>query len=48
LAGIDPCYCCTERMLIVDTKDKDIMNVEKLIKLSQEKTARLKEKMGIK
>jgi len=48
LAGIDPCYCCTERMLIVDTKDKDLMNVEKLIKLSQDKTARIKEKMGIK
>jgi len=47
LAGIDPCYCCTERMLIVDTKDKDLMNVEKLIKLSQEKTARIKEKMGL-
>jgi len=48
LAGIDPCYCCTERMLIVDTKDKDLMNVEKLIRLSQEKTASIKEKMGIK
>jgi len=48
LAAIDPCYCCTERMLIVDTKDKSIMNVEELIRLSQEKTQRLKEKMGIK
>jgi len=48
LAAIDPCYCCTERMLIVDTKDKSIMNVEELIRLSQEKTMRLKEKMGIK
>jgi NADH-quinone oxidoreductase subunit D len=46
LAGIDPCYCCTERMLIVDTKDKAMMGVEELIRLSQEKTARLKEKMG--
>lgn len=45
LAGIDPCYCCTERMLIVDTKDKDLMGVEELIKLSQAKTARIKEKM---
>ncbi|MCX5679442.1 MAG: nickel-dependent hydrogenase large subunit [Candidatus Omnitrophica bacterium] len=48
LAGIDPCYCCTERMLIVDTKDKIFMNVEELIRLSQEATARIKEKMGIK
>lgn len=45
LAGIDPCYCCTERMLIVDTKDKDLMGVEELIRLSQAKTARIKEKM---
>jgi len=48
LAGIDPCYCCTERMLIVDPKDKAIMNVEELIRLSQEKTARIKEKIGTK
>ena len=48
LAAIDPCYCCTERMLIVDTKDKDLMGVEELIRLSQQKTARIKEKMGIK
>ena len=48
LAAIDPCYCCTERMLIVDTKDKSIMNVEELIRLSQEKTKKLKDKMGIK
>jgi len=48
LAGIDPCYCCTERMLIVDSKDKAIMNVEELIRLSQEKTANIRKKMGIK
>ena len=48
LAAIDPCYCCTERMLIVDTKNKFIMNVEELIRLSQQKTQRLKDKMGIK
>jgi NADH-quinone oxidoreductase subunit D len=47
LAGIDPCYCCTERMMIVDTKDKDIMGVEELIRLSQEKTAKIKSRMGI-
>lgn len=47
LAAIDPCYCCTERMLIVDAKDKFIMNVEELIRLSQEKTQKLKNKMGI-
>jgi NADH-quinone oxidoreductase subunit D len=48
LAAIDPCYCCTERMLIVDGKDKELFGVQELIKKSQEKTMRLKEKMGFK
>ena len=46
LAAIDPCYCCTERMLIVDRKDKELFGVQELIKLSQEKTLKLKTKMG--
>jgi len=41
LAAIDPCYCCTERMLIVDTNDNDLFSVQELIRLSQEKTARI-------
>jgi len=45
LAAIDPCYCCTERMMIVDKQDKDIMSVEELIRLSQEKTAKLGKSM---
>ncbi len=48
LAAIDPCYCCTERMLIVDRKDKELFGIQELIKLSQEKTMKLKEKMGFK
>ena len=46
LAAIDPCYCCTERMLIVDKKDKELFGVQELIKLSQDKTTELKKKMG--
>ena len=46
LAAIDPCYCCTERMLIVDKKDKELFGVQELIKLSQDKTMELKKKMG--
>ena len=46
LAAIDPCYCCTERMLIVDRKDKELFGVQELIKLSQDKTMELKKKMG--
>ena len=46
LAAIDPCYCCTERMLIVNDKDKEVLSVQELIRLSQEKTNSIKEKMG--
>jgi len=39
LAAVDPCYCCTERCVIIDKKsNKRILNGEDLIKLSQEKT----------
>jgi len=44
LAAIDPCYCCTERMAVRDTKGKKVYNGEELIKLSQAKTEKLKEK----
>jgi NADH-quinone oxidoreductase subunit D len=47
LAAIDPCYCCTERMLIVDGSDKNVMGVEELIRLSQEKTRLIKERTVI-
>jgi membrane-bound hydrogenase subunit alpha len=48
LAAIDPCYCCTERMLIVDKKGKEYLTVQELIRLSQEKTKRIKDGFGIK
>jgi membrane-bound hydrogenase subunit alpha len=48
LAAIDPCYCCTERMIVVNDKDKELFKGEELIRLSQEKTRIIKEKMGIK
>lgn len=48
LAAIDPCYCCTERMAVFTPKGKKLYNGEDLVKLSQEKTAKLKEKMGVK
>ncbi|MCM8780735.1 MAG: nickel-dependent hydrogenase large subunit [Candidatus Omnitrophica bacterium] len=44
LAAVDPCYCCTERTAVIDRSlDKKIMNGWDLIRLSQAKTARLKE-----
>jgi len=47
LAAVDPCYCCTERVAVMrrDTGAK-VMNGWDLIKLSQEKTARLKEEVN--
>jgi len=47
-AAIDPCYCCTERMAVRNTSGEKIYNGEDLIRLSQEKTAKIKNKLGIK
>ena len=46
LAAIDPCYCCTERMAVRNRKGQTLYTGEDLIKLSQEKTARIKAQMG--
>jgi NADH-quinone oxidoreductase subunit D len=46
LAAIDPCYCCTERMAVRNRKGKKLMTGEDLIRLSQEKTEKIKTKMG--
>ncbi|MBN1799356.1 MAG: nickel-dependent hydrogenase large subunit [Spirochaetales bacterium] len=48
LAAIDPCYCCTERMSIRDTKGERLFNGKELIRLSQIKTQTLKQKLGVK
>jgi NADH-quinone oxidoreductase subunit D len=43
LAAVDPCYCCTERVSVVDSATgKKFMDGHDLIRLSQEKTERLK------
>ncbi|MFH1208387.1 MAG: nickel-dependent hydrogenase large subunit [Candidatus Omnitrophota bacterium] len=46
LAAIDPCYCCTERMAVRDGHGNKLFSGEGLIRLSQEKTAKLREKYG--
>jgi len=47
LAAVDPCYCCTERVTVLEKgTDKKLLNGWDLIKLSQEKTQRLKKEMG--
>ncbi len=47
LAAVDPCYCCTERVAVINKVDNQkLMNGWDLIKLSQEKTLKLKEAYG--
>lgn len=48
LAAIDPCYCCTERIAVRNLKGKKIYDGQELVRLSQQKTALLKKKMGVK
>jgi NADH-quinone oxidoreductase subunit D len=45
LAAIDPCYCCTERISVRDTKGQTLYSGEDLIKLSQKKTEQIKAEM---
>ena len=46
LAAIDPCYCCTERVAVRNRKGAKLYDGQDLIRLSQEKTERLRSKMG--
>lgn len=48
LAAVDPCYCCTERMQAVNGVGKLVYDWEDLIKMSQDKTKRLREKQNLK
>ncbi len=42
LAAIDPCYCCTERVAVRNTKGKKLYDGEELVRLSQEKTEKIR------
>lgn len=43
LAAVDPCYCCTERVAVVDKNtSKTIYTGNDLVKLSQDRTKQLK------
>jgi len=46
LAAVDPCYSCTERLAVVDKHNTITHNYEALLRLSREKTARLKKDYG--
>ena len=47
LASIDPCYCCTERLAVRDSGGTKTHSGRDLIRLSQEKTQRIRKEMGI-
>jgi len=47
LAAVDPCYCCTERMAAVDVEtQKRVWSSADLIRLSQQKTEKLRKELG--
>ncbi|MCK4807495.1 MAG: nickel-dependent hydrogenase large subunit, partial [Candidatus Aegiribacteria sp.] len=46
LAAIDPCYCCTERIAVKDGKGRMHYNGQDLIRLSREKTEKIRQRMG--
>lgn len=47
LAAIDPCYCCTERVGVRDADGRTLFGGNDLIRISQEKTARLKQELRL-
>ncbi len=46
LAAIDPCYCCTERMAVRAPEGRKLYGGSELVRLSQEKTEKIKKEMG--
>ena len=44
LAAIDPCYCCTERVAVRNTKGKKLYTGEDLVRLSREKTEKIRKR----
>jgi len=47
LAAVDPCYSCTERLAVVDSQHRITETYETLLRLSREKTARIKKEIGV-
>jgi len=46
LASVDPCYSCTERLAVVDSHNNVIHDYETLLRMSREKTARIRKEIG--
>jgi NADH-quinone oxidoreductase subunit D len=47
LAAVDPCYSCTERIAVVDSHNNVLHDYESLLKLSRQKTERIKKEYGL-
>jgi membrane-bound hydrogenase subunit alpha len=47
LASVDPCYSCTERLAVVDGQKNVIHNYETLLKMSRDRTAKMKKELGL-
>jgi membrane-bound hydrogenase subunit alpha len=47
LAAIDPCYCCTERLAVRDGRGRRLYGGPDLVRLSREKTERLRRQWGM-
>ena len=46
-ASVDPCYCCTERMVVAKDGKGRTMGWNELLRLSKEKTERIKKELGV-
>ncbi len=46
LAAVDPCYSCTERLAVVDRHGSMLHDHEALLRMSREKTERIKKEIG--
>ncbi|RKY79831.1 hypothetical protein DRQ07_05985 [candidate division KSB1 bacterium] len=49
LAAVDPCYCCTERVVVInhDTGSEDVLFENDLVALSHKKTEKIRKEMGV-
>lgn len=48
LAAVDPCYSCTERLVVVDRHQQVLLDHDALLRMSREKTRNIRKQMGIK
>ena len=49
LAAVDPCYCCTERLIVVDhdKNEERVLKANDLLRLSHERTKEVRKELGV-